>query len=196
MANAEIDLKAIEQLARGIGEMKRRALGRLAERGYQLLREEIKESAYITGNLWQGVAPPDVDYPRFVAQLTVSARSGRRGARQATVYNKRGEIVQTRDRDGNEQNKTVTLKAQKPFNYAETVARGREALLAPKGKAFIVPVSSIPTGTGYLLDRSGQAYVVRTSLKAVAPNPFDERAAARLSREAESIASAVVKEFA
>jgi hypothetical protein len=58
MAEVVVDSKAIRELAEDFVKAKRAFIGRLAERGYQLLRDEIKSSAYRTGNLLQGVARP------------------------------------------------------------------------------------------------------------------------------------------
>jgi hypothetical protein len=59
VAEVIVDTKAIDQLGKDIDRAKRALIGRLGERGYQLLREEVP---YVTGNLKQGVATPDVDY--------------------------------------------------------------------------------------------------------------------------------------
>jgi hypothetical protein len=87
-AEVVVNSKAIEEQARDIERAKRALIGRLAERGYQLLREEVP---YQTGNLKQGVAPPDVDYQKLEALLTVSARSAARGGEQGTVLRCRRE---------------------------------------------------------------------------------------------------------
>ncbi|KAK0039547.1 hypothetical protein Bpfe_031032 [Biomphalaria pfeifferi] len=71
-----------------IEQAKRIMLGRIAERGYQLLRAEVPK---VTTNLQQGVAPPDVDYRKLEATLTVSARSARVGATKATLHLKSEE---------------------------------------------------------------------------------------------------------
>ena len=191
MSEAKVDLKAVSELAADIEKAQKIFIGRLAERGYQLLREEVPKQ---TTNLQQGVAPPDVDYRKMSALLTVSARSARSGASQATLYGADGQAK-----------KTVSLRPQKEFNYAEVVARGRAAI-APhsawrpgiKGKSgarvLLIPISSAPSDESYLLI-NGKVYVFRRSAKATAPNPFDERAAARLENEAEEIGAAVLREI-
>lgn len=182
MATIEIkvDAKAVDDLAASIAKAKRQVLGRLAERGYQLLREEVPVD---TGNLKQGVAAPDVNYDAGTATLTVSARSARLGPRQAVVIGADGE-----------EKKRVTLKSSPGFNYAAAVAQGRPAIEPKNGQALLIPVPSAPSGQGYLI-AGGQIFVVRKSAKAVAPNPYDERAAKRLEGEAEKIADAVLKKI-
>jgi hypothetical protein len=198
MAEVVVDSKAIRELAEDFVKAKRAFIGRLAERGYQLLRDEIKSSAYRTGNLLQGVAPPDVDYDKLQALLTVSARSAETGATDAKMIGADGK-----------QKRSVTLKPQKPFNYAESVARGRRgftakgASLGPKGerpvgpgfaRALLIPVPTAPSGESYLI-ANGQIFIFRRSVKATKPNPFDERAAKRLEGEAAKIGEAVLKQF-
>lgn len=180
MATITVDAKAINELAADIDKAKRQMIGQLAERGYQLLRDEVP---FDTGNLKQGVAPPDVDLDKLTATLTVSASRGRTGSREATVVGA----------DGKEK-KRVTLRAQPSFNYAEAVARGRPSIAPKNGKALLIPVPTTPTRGGYLV-AGGQIFVVRKSAKAVKANPFDERAAVRLEREAEGIAEKVLRKF-
>lgn len=180
MADVVVDKKAVAELARDIERAQRILLGRLAERGYQLLRAEVPVD---TTNLQQGVAPPDVDYPGLQATLTVSARSAGTGDGSATLFGADGE-----------QKKTVSLRPQKAFNYAETVVKGRPAISPKRAKVLIIPVAGAPDGESYLMI-GGKAYVFRRSAAAVAPNPFDERAAKRLEGEALKIADAVLREI-
>jgi hypothetical protein len=180
MAEVIVDTKAIDQLGKDIDRAKRALIGRLGERGYQLLREEVP---YVTGNLKQGVATPDVDYQALTATLTVSARSGRTGATAATVYGA----------DGKEK-KTVTLSARPAYNYAEAVARSRPAIAPRHAKALLIPVPTAPVGESYLI-AGGQVFIFRKSAAATKPNPFDERAAKRLTDEAPKIGQAVLEKF-
>jgi hypothetical protein len=182
MATETADVKALEDLAANLGRAKRQLIGRLAERGYQLLREEVPVQ---TGNLKQGVAPPEVNYEKSEAVLTVSARSAAVGSREATIFGA----------DGKEKKK-VTLKAQPGYNYADVTARGnKDPKLVPKGaKAFLIPVPTAPSGEGYLV-AGGQIFVVRRSRKAQKANPFHERAAGRLEKEAPGVADAVLKKI-
>jgi len=183
MAEVVVDSKAINELAANIDKAKRQMLGRLGERGYQLLRGEIKDTAYDTGNLLQGVAPPDVDYDKLEAVLVVSARSGQRGPTEAIVFGA----------DGKEK-KTVTLRPSPAFNYASSVAKGRVSISPKHGKALIIPVPTAPTGESYLI-ADGKIYVMRRSAKATKPNPFDQRAADRLEKEAPAIGEAVLSKI-
>ena len=181
MANDK-DTEALEQLARDMSRAKREFLGKLSERGYQLLRDEVP---YETGNLKQGVAPADVDYELMQSVLAVSARSGRRGSGVAEVYNADGLKV-----------RNVTLRPSPAYNYAEVVARGnKQATLSPKtARAFMIPVTTRPDGEGYLMV-GGQMYILRRTRKGQKADPFDERAARRIEKEAPGIAEAVLRRF-
>lgn len=175
------DTKALEDLAADLVKMKRQVLGRLTERGYQLLRDEVPVDQ---GNLKQGVASPDVDYQKMEAVLTVTAESARVGSREARVIGA----------DGKEK-KTVTLRPRPAYNYALVVAKGYKPRIRPKNaKALLIPVPTAPTKGGYLI-AGGQIYVVRKSTKGIKANPYDERAAKRLEGEAEKIANAVLAKF-
>jgi hypothetical protein len=180
VAEVIVDTKALDELGKDLVRAKRALIGRLGDRGYQLLREEVP---YLTGNLKQGVSTPDVDYENLTATLTVSARSGRTGATSGTVFGA----------DGKEK-KTVTLNAQPAFNYAEAVARGRAAISPTHARALLIPVATAPVGEGYLL-AGGQIFIFRKSAAATAPNPYDERAAQRLTNEAPKIGQAVMEQF-
>lgn len=180
MAEIVVNAKALDELAGEFEKVKRQLIGRLAERGYQLLREEVP---YKTGNLKQGVAAPDVDYEKLTAVLTVSARSARAAGGPAILIGADGQ-----------KKKTVTLKPSNAFNYAEAVARGRAAIKAKNGKVLIIPVASAPSGESYLLAGS-QIFVFRRSAKATKPNPFDERTVTRLEGEAPKIGDAVMSKF-
>ncbi len=177
-----VSAEAINKLASDINAAKRELLGRLAERGYQLLRSEVPVAF---GNLKQGVAPPEVDYDQMSATLTVSARSARTAGGTAEVFGKDGKLK-----------KVVSLRPQPAYNYADVVARGnRQATLRPThGRAFMIPVSSKPSGEGYMIV-GGQIYILRTSRRGQAANPFDQRAADRLTKESVSIADAVLETF-
>jgi len=176
------DTTELEQLGKDIKKAKLVLLGRLGERGRKHLVDEVP---YETGNLKQGVSPPDIDNQAMRATLTVSARSGARGARAAQVINADGKVV-----------KTVTLRPSPAYNYAEVVARGnKKATLRPTvAQAFLIPVTTPPAGEGYLLV-GGQPYIVRRSRKGKKANPFDERAAVKVENEARAIAKAVLEQF-
>jgi hypothetical protein len=184
-ADIVADTKELDRLAADMIRVKRQIIGRLGERGYQLLRSDIKQNAYETGNLMQGVAPPEVDYENLEAVITVSARSAATGGGQATVFGA----------DGKERKK-VSLKPQPAFNYAAQVALGNKAAtLRPKtAGAFLIPVPTAPSGESYLV-AGGQIFIFRRSRKGQKPNPFHERAGAQLEKEAPGIADAVLAKF-
>jgi hypothetical protein len=176
------DTKELEQLGKDIVKAKFIMLGRLAERGRKHLSDEVP---FKTGNLRQGVAPPEIDNKAMRATLTVSARSGGRGAGVAQVMNADGKLV-----------KTVTLRPSPAYNYAEVVARGnkRPTLTPTHAKAFLIPVNVPPKGEGYLII-GGDYFIVRRSRKGQKANPFDERAARKLEAEMPRIATAVLEQF-
>jgi hypothetical protein len=159
----------------------RQMLGRLAERGYQLLREEVPK---VTRNLMQGVAPPEVDYEKLVAVLTVSARSSRIGAQSGTVIGA----------DGKEKKK-VSLRPRPDYNYAAVVAEGYKPRIRPKkAKALLVPVPTAPSDESYLI-AGGQIFVFRKSAKGIKANPYHERAGTRLEGESAKIGESVLAKF-
>jgi hypothetical protein len=175
-----VNAKELDKLGSDIVRAKRALIGRLGERGYQLLREEVP---YLTGNLKQGVAPPDVNYEKLEATLTVSARSAATGSAEGTVYGA----------DGKEKKK-VSLRPRPAFNYAAAVAEGRPAISPKNGKALLIPVPVAPIGEGYLL-AGGQIFIFRKSAAATKPNPFDQRAAKRLENESVGIAEKVLEKY-
>jgi hypothetical protein len=59
---------------------------------------------------------------------------------------------------------------------------------------LLIPVPTAPASGGYLI-AGGQIFVVRKSAAATKPNPFDERAAKRLTDEAPKIGQAVLEQF-
>lgn len=144
-----------------------KSLRRIGERGEQLLRDNVPRE---TNNLAQGVSS-DVHENQLSVDLIVSARAGRRGARSATVHYPSGETKQ------------VKLRAQKPFDYAEAVARGRKAIRPRQAKVLLIPVSSPPQGESYLT-AGGETFVLRRSARATKPNEYDKRALAQLQKDA------------
>lgn len=175
-----IDLTALEELARDIEQFKRESLGKLTERGTEIVREEVPKK---THRLESGVSS-DVDYEKGIGEIIVSAESDRRGARTATLHLKDGTT------------KSVKLRPTKAYNYAEVVARGnKDATLVPKkAKAFLIPVSSAPSDGEYITDGT-DIFVVRRSRKGQKANPYDERTAKRLEGEAEGIVTNIAQEF-
>lgn len=177
MADVKVDISAVENLEKEVKAATIVALGRLGERGYQLLRREVPKD---TRNLMQGVSPADVDEAALTATLVVSARSARTGGGGVSVSAK-GKV------------KPISLRPQIAFNYAEVVARGRPALRPKTGKALLIEVKGTPNGA--YISAGGKTYVVRRSAAAVPANPYDERAARQLESEAPNIVGAVFGEL-
>lgn len=167
-----VDTRAIEDLNGLLQRAGELAIRRLAERGTQLLRQEAPK---VTSNLRQGVTS-DVEIAPgvFKAELIVSARAGRRGARSATIHYPSGT------------EKQITLKAQPAFDYAEVVARGRKAITPKSGKALLIPVSSPPAGEAYITS-GGQTFIVRRKAGPTKANPYDLRSFDILTRECQKI---------
>jgi len=192
MAQVRVKVDILQVL--NLGENYRKAaevgLRRLTERGEQLVRAEAPK---VTHNLEQGVSS-DVKVGRVMrGEIIVSARSGRRGQRKATLHLASGKTKQ------------ITLRAQPAFDYAEAVARGTgtfgptgAAITPKKARALLVPVTSVPTLNGkpvpYISD-GGQLFIMRRSMKGRKANPFDERAARRLEPEVQPIFDRALGEF-
>ncbi len=179
MADVKVDYKSVENLEHQVRFGFIVSLGRLGERGYQLLRREVPE---ITGNLRQGVATPDIDESAMTATLTVSARSDQRGGGQGTIHYENGKT------------KPVNLKPQIAFNYAEVVAKGRPEIKPKTGRALLIEVTEVKDRKSYIT-AGGKTFIVARSAAAVAANPYDERAAQRLNSESGTIVGAVFGEL-
>jgi hypothetical protein len=179
MAKVRVDFDSVKSLGNDVRAGMIISLGRLGERGYQLLRKEVPKK---TTNLQQGIVQEKVDETNLSVTLTVSARSARTSGGNATVHYPSGKT------------KEVRLKPQIEFNYAEVVARGRASIRPKTGKALLIEVDSAPSGESYIT-ANGKIFVVRTSAKAQKPNPFDERAAEQLQKEAPIIVNAVFREL-
>ncbi|HEX8500799.1 MAG TPA: hypothetical protein VF659_09420 [Pyrinomonadaceae bacterium] len=165
---------------------------RLAERGEQLVREEAPKR---TRNLIQGVSS-DVKVVRgqIRGEIVITARTGRQGRREGVLHRPGGKT------------KKVTLRAVPAFNYPQAVAEGtgvystggvfgpRPVIRPRKARALLVPVSSAPSGEPYIV-ADGQVYVMRRYIKGIKPNPYHERAGARLEREAPPIFDRAVSDF-
>lgn len=180
-----VDDAELKKLGKDIVRANRIMIGRLAEKGRILLREEVPVR---TGNLKrEGVQAPVVDYERLRAELTVSATQDARTGTTAEVFNEKGERV-----------KTVTLRPSPAYNYAEVVARGNKKppRLHPKNaKAWLIPVAGKPDKGGYLI-AGGQIFIVRKfKKKGQEANPYDERAGRRLEAAAPGIADQVLAQF-
>lgn len=170
----KVDISQVKNLTEDFHEMLVAGGEALTERGVQLLREEAPKK---TGQLRLGMSG-DFDRATMRGSLTASARRAESGARSFTVSLKGGG------------SKTITLRPQPPFDYAQAVAEGtglygpRRALIKPKsGKALLIPLNdNFP--------------IFRRSSKGMKPNPYDERAAKRLEGEAQNIFERVVEAFA
>ncbi len=191
MTNVTVDLSAIDELERDLDKFRNRVLAEVANRGQTLLRREVPEQ---TGELRRGVSAPAIDYKNGRAVINVSAVRARRGARNGTLHLKSGKT------------KSIKLLAIPEFDYAEIVARGRRAISPKSAQVLIIPVSSAPNGKNYRYSNGkytvssepyivadGQIYIVSSSAKAKAANPFDERAARQLQGEIVQIVEAVQK---
>lgn len=152
-------------------------------RGEQLVRFETPK---VTHNLEQGVSSEvTVGANRLRGEVIVTARTGRVGRREATLHLPSGQTRQ------------VTLRAVPPFNYAEAVAKGtgllgpnRTAIRPKKAGVLLIPVTTVPTVNGKqeaFIVSDGKMYVMRSSAKGRRPNPYDQRAAARLESEVQPI---------
>ena len=173
MSEIKIDRKEFDNLGKDVRAATIISLGRMGERGYQLLREEVPKD---TRNLMQGVASPDLNEGTMTVTLVVSARSARTGG-SGTLHLPSGKT------------RTVSLRPQRAFNYAEVVAKGRPAIEG----VLIIPVNGTPNEA--YITANGKTYVVRRGAKAQKPNPYDERAVKRLKGDAPKIIGAVFKEF-
>ena len=165
---------------------------RLAERGEQLVRQEAPKR---TRNLIQGVSS-DVKVIRggIRGEIIITARTGRLGRREAVLHYPSGRT------------KKVTLRAVPAFNYPQAVAEGTgvystggvygpQPVIRPKkAKTLLIPVDSAPGDEPYIVS-DGKVYVMRRYIKGMKPNPYHERAGARLADEAQPIFDRAVKEF-
>jgi hypothetical protein len=182
----KVDLKQVERLGEEFEEASVAGLGQVAERGEQLVREEVPK---VTHNLELGISS-DVDPDAMQGFVIASARTGRQDAGKATLHLPGGKT------------KEIKTRAVEPFNYAQAVAEGtgvygpKGAVIRPrKGKALIVPVQAAPTNEPYIV-KDGQVFVVRRSIKGRKPDGYDQRAGARLEQEAPGIYDKVLESFA
>lgn len=174
-----VNTKELENVAVLIEKAALVGLRRVSERGEQLLRKEVPTA---TTNLQHGVSS-DVIESELKALLVVSARRARRGARTATLHQKSGAT------------KEVKLSPQEAFDYAQTVAEGRKEIKPKRKKVLLIPVASPPTGEAYVA-AGNEFFVMRARAKAVAPNPYDQRAFMQLEKEAVPIFQTVLDKVA
>ncbi len=169
---ADLTLQNLDQFLDRIRRVPRVALLRVVERAEQLLADEVP---VVTTNLRQGITS-DVHATKLKATVTISARRGRQGVRTAEVVAPDGS------------RKSVKLRAQARFDYAEAVARGTGVYgptgqpIRPKNaKVLIVPGTPGPNESYIEID--GKKFLFRRSVKGRKPNPYDQRAIARLMPE-------------
>lgn len=174
-----VEIRGVKELTQQFRTATETGTRKVVERGTQHLRHEVPKD---THNLEQGVSGDvRVKADRIEADLIVSARSARRGARTGILH----------EEDGN--TRQVRLRPVPAFDYAETVAKGKQAQLHPQSAMFfIVPVDN-PHGA--YIEADGLTYIRARSLKAVPPNPYDERAFKRLEPEVDPIMTAALKEI-
>lgn len=174
-----VEIRGVNELTQGFRTATETGTRRVVERGTQHLRHEVPKD---THNLEQGVSGDvRVKADRIEADLIVSAESARRGARDGILH----------EADG--QTRTVRLRPVPAFDYAEIVAKGKDAMLRPKSaKFFLVPVDD-PRGA--YIEADGLTYIRARSINAVPPNPYDERAFKRLAPEVDPIMTAALKEI-
>lgn len=181
----KIDTEAIAALGETLEAAAQAGLIRVLAQGEQYLRQEApKRTGLLRGE--KGNNSIGSDYRKtgagFEGEFIVSAIRERRGARQATLHLPSGNT------------KEVSLAPQSQFDYAETVARGRKAITPTKAKALLIPVDSPPPGESYITDGS-ETFIIRRRAAAVPPNPYDERAAARLEKDVEPIFQKALADF-
>lgn len=195
------DIRQVERLGKDYATAAEVGMRRLVERGEQIVREEAPK---VTRNLIQGVSS-DVRATRagLRGEIVITARTGRLGQRQGTLHLgsgwhwHKGELVY--------ESVPVTLRAVPSFNYPQAVAEGtglygpNRSLIRPKkAKALLVPVSSVPMLNGKVrpyVEADGKLYVMRRSMKGRKPDPYHERAAHRLGREAQPIFDRALKDL-
>lgn len=167
----------IKELGDALHKAAEVGLRRVVERGEQIVREEVPK---VTHNLEHGVSS-DIEIPRtglLRGNIIVSARAGRRGPRTGTLHLPSGKT------------KTVSLRGQPAFDYAEVVATGRATLRPKNAKALLIPVGSVATLNGKpqpYIESQGQKYIVRPEAKATKPSRYDEESAKRIEKEAPAI---------
>jgi len=193
-----VDVAQVEALGFDFRQMSEVGLERTAERGRQLLVEEVPK---VTHNLEQGVQEPDINLVTLTAELAVSARSGRVGIEGALLHEASGRT------------KEISLRPRPAYDYAQAVARGTgvyaqdndfigpHSYIAPRSaQALLIPISGPPPSLNgkpqAYITSGGQVYIVRRYSKGMKANPYDVRAAQRLETEVDAIWDRVAKAFA
>lgn len=185
LVEIKIDTQALAALGDQLEAAAKAGLIRVLEQGEQYLRQEAPErTGLLRGK--KGNNSVSSDYRRtatgYEGEFIVSAIRERRGARQATLHLPSGTTKQ------------ISLSPIAEFDYAEAVARGRKEIRPTKAKALLIPVASPPAGQAYITDGT-EIFIIRPRAAATKPNPYDERAAARLEKDLEPIFQKTLADF-
>lgn len=171
----KVDTKAIEQFGKELNQAGRAVLDNLLEEAEEFVRQEAPER---TGRLKKDQNSVASETRQtgtgFEGDLIISAFRERRGARQAQVFYPGGAT------------KTVSLRPQPAFNYAEAVAKGRGEVRPVRAKLLLIPVASAPANETYVKS-AGEIFILRRRANATRPNPFPDRALKRLEAVADEI---------
>jgi hypothetical protein len=173
------DKRALASLPGELREIARDWLRRCGERGAAIMREEVPGGA--ESKMAKGVK---VEFnfadERLSAAINVTAIS-ERPAQQATLHLPSGKT------------RAITLRATRPFNYAQAVIEGtglygpRHTPIKPRSASvLLIPVntmSSLDSKSSGYIEANGQKYIVRPRSSGTRPNPFGERTAQRLESE-------------
>lgn len=169
MPNISVDISDVERLGEEFERATKIAMRRVLLQGEALL---VEEEPVDRGSMRSGTGSEFVE-DRFAGVVYVAAKRDARGPRQGTLHLKSGAT------------RTVTLRGTPEFNYPAIVAKGKPAQLAPKSAgAFLIPAANAQPP---YITVDGRKYVVRKSIKAVPPNPFDDRAGKRLEEKIPAI---------
>lgn len=121
---------------------------------------------------------------KLEARLIVSAVTPEQPSLTAEVIGASGEV------------KKVSLRPQKPYDFAEIVSTGRPEVHPKKARSLLIPASSArlkpDSKRESYLRVGGKTYVMRRQAKAVPPNPYDERAARHTELVVEEVAGRAV----
>ncbi len=179
----QIDTKAIDQFGKELNQAARAVIDNLLEEAEEYTRQEAPER---TGRLKKDQNSVSSETRQtgtgFEGDLIISAFRERTGARQAQVISPSGNT------------KTVSLRPQPEFNYAEAVAKGRKEVRPVRAKLLLIPVESAPANEAYVKS-AGEIFILRRRAKATRPNPFPDRALKRLEAAAPQIIENTLANF-
>ncbi|HMV46578.1 MAG TPA: hypothetical protein PLD20_00975 [Blastocatellia bacterium] len=179
----KIDTTAIEQFGKELDAAGRAVIDNLIEPAAEYTREEAPVR---TGRLQSDHTSVSSETRQtstgYEGDLIISAFSKPIGSRQAQLVYPSGKT------------KTVSLRPQPEFNYAEAVARGRKEVRPVRAKLLLIPVASAPANETYVRS-AGEIFILRRRAKATKPNPFPERALKRLEQAAPGIIENTLANF-